>query len=621
VFFFWLFFFPVHPFCALPTIARFFGAKASSMHILGLSAMGHDSAAALLGDSGIVAAMEESKLTRSRAIEGIPREAIRYCLERAGISWRDVAQVAIASRPWRAWQRQAAFRARLVPLAPVSSGYFVNKASGELGRELNNVRIVRQMAGAPDARVESLDHHLCHGASAFYASAFERALVVSLDEKGDGRAGFVGLGEGTGLREVSSLVLPHSLAWVYSQVTRLLGFRPHGDEHKTQWLSIYGESGVSAGGGSAAVAGAADFTELFLEMLRREAPGPAHLNAKYFRHGYSGELSFTHEFYRRAGIAHEPADDAPETRVVEALRAKIAAGLQRACEIILCEWLARLREEHKERALCLAGGLFLNPLLVAAIEARAGFEEVFVQPAAGNEGTALGAAWLVWHQQLGRARMAAMAGPYWGPAYGNAEIKKVLENCKAAYHWCDSDERKLGEAVRLLQAGKIVAWFQGAADFGPRALGNRSLLASPWAPYVKENLNDYVKHRESFRPFALAIPEERCAEFFDCSANGRFLTTMARANAAGRKLLAPLPPGFLLPDNLVRLHVVHAADNPLFWKLLHRAGENAPAPILVNTSFNLFGEPLVVTPRDGVRSYFCSGADALLAGNFLLEKR
>ncbi len=356
-------------------------------------------------------------------------------------------------------------------------------------------------------------------------------------------------------------------------------------------------------------------------MLRREPRGPAHLNAKYFRHGFAGELSFTHEFYRRAGIAREPVADAPETRVDDALRVTIAAGLQRACETILCEWLAALREQFKERSLCLAGGLFLNPLLVAAIEARAGFENVFVQPAAGNEGTALGAAWLIWHQKLGRARMPAMPAPYWGPSFGNEEIKKVLDNCKAAYHWCDSDERKLGEAVRLLQAGKIVAWFQGAAEFGPRALGNRSLLASPWAPYAKENLNDYVKHRESFRPFALAIPEERCAEYFECSPNGRFLTTMARANEAGCKLLAELPPGFLLPGNLVRLQVVRSADNPLFWKLLNRAGENAPAPILVNTSFNLFGEPLVVTPRDAVRSYFCSGADALVAGNFLLEKR
>ena len=534
--------------------------------------MGHDSAAALLGDSGIVAAMEESKLARSRVIEGIPREAIRYCLERAGIGWRDVAHVAIASRPWRAWQRQASFRAKLAPLAPVSSGYFVNKASGELGRELNNVRIVRQMAGVPDGRVATLDHHLCHAASAFYASRFERALVVSLDEKGDGRAGFVGIGEGTGLREIASLALPHSLAWVYSQVTKLLGFRAHADEHKTQWLSIYDSGDGEARGGGAA-AGAAEFTDLFLEMMRREPRGACASEREIFSAWicggafvYARVLSAGGDCARagggRAGNAGGGGDCGRALRL----------GCSGLARLFCVNGSAALREQYKERSLCLAGGLFLNPLMVAAIEARAGFENVFVQPAAGNEGTALGAAWVVWHQQLGRERLAAMPAPYWGPAYSNEEIKKVLENCKAAYHWCDSDERKLSEAVRLLQAGKIVAWFQGAAEFGPRALGNRSLLASPWAPYAKENLNDYVKHRESFRPFALAIPEERCAEYFECSANGRFLTTMAKAKAAGRKLLADLPPGFLLPGDLVRLQVVRAADNPLFWKLLTSCG-------------------------------------------------
>src|SRR5579863_7411058 len=533
------------------------------MYILGLSAMGHDSAAALIGDSGVVAAIEEGKLARTRGVEGIPRAAINFCLERGGISWRDVAHVTIASDPARAWRRQAWYRARVAPFGPVSSGYFLNKAFGELGRELNNFRIVKQLAGAPAGRVEALDHHLCHAASAFYASPFEKALVVSLDEKGDGRAGFVGVGEGTGLREVSSLALPHSLAWVYSQVTKLLGFRAHADEHKTQWLSICVENGGDTGRGSGAVTEAADFTELFLEMLRREARGPAHLNAKYFRNGFAGELSFTHEFYRRAGIAQEPAEDTPETQGAEPLRARIAAGLQRACEIILCEWLAALREEFKERSLCLAGGLFLNPLLVAAIEARAGFENVFVQPAAGNEGTALGAAYLVWHQQLGRAPMAALPGPYWGPAYGNEEIKKVLDNCKAAYHWCDSDERKLGEAVRLLQAGKIVAWFQGAAEFGPRALGNRSLLASPWAPYVKENLNDYVKHRESFRPFALSVPDEDCARYFECSNLCEAMNSLAWA----RPTAQVLPEGFILPGGLIRLHIVRQQSNSLLWRL------------------------------------------------------
>ena len=570
------------------------------MYILGLSAMAHDSAAALISDSGVVAAIEEGKLARTRGAEGIPRAAIQFCLERAGITLRDVSHVAIASDPVQAWRRQAWYRTRVAPFGPVSSGYFLNKASGELGRELNNFRIVKQMAGAPAGRVESLDHHLCHAASAFYPSPFEKALIVSLDEQGDGRAGWVGIGEGAHIREVASVAIPNSLAWAYSQVTKLLGFRAHADEHKTQWLSLAGEP---------------VFADFFLTMLRKSAAGAPRLHARYFRREFAAELAFTGGFYRRVGITGTPelADDS--------VRANIAASLQKACETILCEWMAALRAKFQTRSLCLAGGLLLNPLLVAAIETGAGFESVFVQPAAGNEGTALGAAWLVRYREPARARLAPMPAPYWGPAYSNAEIKSVLDNCKATYRWCDSEERKLAETVRLLQGGKIVAWFQGAAEFGPRALGNRSLLASPWAPYVKENLNDYVKHRESFRPFALAIPEECCAEYFHCSANGRFLTTMATANDKGRKLLADLPPGFLLSGNRVRLHVVRSTDNPLFWKLLNDSGNNAPAPILVNTSFNLFGEPLVVTPRDAVRSYFCSGADALVAGNFLLEKR
>jgi len=561
--------------------------------------MTHDPAAALIGEQGVIAAIEEGKLTRTRTVEGIPRAAIQFCLERAGIDLAAVAQIAIGSRPIRSWERQILFRARLAPLAPASSGYFISKAFGELSRELNNFRLIRKMAGDAPGRVQSFEHHQCHAASTFFGSPFDRALIVTLDELGDGRSGSVSIGEGTRIRELKSLAFPNSLAWVYSQVTRLLGFRPHGEEHKTQWLGLAGEP---------------IFLDLFLDMLRGARKGPPHLNGKYFRRSYAGELSFSDEFYRRVGIvAAQPIAD-------DALRANIAASLQQACAVIVCEWLEATRQKTDSRSLCLAGGLFLNPLLVAAVESNTRFENVFVQPAAGIEGTALGAAYLVWHREDGRPRIGFAGAPYWGPEFSNDVVKSVLDNCKAFYKWCDSEDVKIGETIRMLHAGKIVAWCQGAAEFGPRALGNRSLLASPWSPYVKENLNDYVKHRESFRPFALAMPEEDCAEYFDYTSNARYLTTMARAKEMGQKLLAGLPPGFLLKGNLVRLHAVSSKDNPLFWNLLKRSRENAPAPILVNTSFNLFGEPLVVKPRDAVRSYFCSGADALVAGNFILKK-
>jgi carbamoyltransferase len=581
------------------------------MYILGVSAMGHHSAAALLGDSAIVAGIEESKLTRNRTASGIPREAIRFCLERAGISWNQIAHVAIASNPRSAWKRQTLFRARRAAVAPVQSSYFLNKALGELGRELNNQRLVKQMSGSGTAQVESFDHHLCHAASAYYASAFEQALIVTLDEVGDGRSGFVGLGAGSEIRELVSLAFPNSLAYVYSQVTQLLGFHAHSDEHKTQWLSLEGQP---------------VYRDVFLEILRREPNGAPRLDPKFFTRAFGAELSFTSEFYRRLGLQSPTVATSSATQSTSATlsteqRANIAASLQSAIEQTVCDWLATLRKEHNATSLCLAGGLFLNPLLVAAVESRAGFERVFVQPAAGNEGAALGAAWLAFHRHTKLPRASEMPAPFWGPSFSNQEIKEVLDNCKATYHFCDTDAHKIDTAAHLLRSGKIVGWFQGAAEFGPRALGHRSLLASPWAEYVTENLNDYVKHREAFRPFALSIPAEDALRYFHVSHNARFLTTMVVADDEGRALLGKLPRGFLLPGNLVRLHVVRESDNPTFWKLLKHCGEDAPAPMLVNASFNLFGEPLVVTPRDAVRSYFCSGVDALVAGSFLLQKK
>ena len=223
---------------------------------------------------------------------------------------------------------------------------------------------------------------------------------------------------------------------------------------------------------------------------------------------------------------------------------------------------------------------------------------------------------LVWHQAMQKPRLPAVRYMYSGPPCNRSEVKDVLDNCKARYSLQNTVERRLDATLDLLQSGKIVGWFQGAAEFGPRALGNRSLLASPWASYVKENLNDYIKHREWFRPFAVAVPEEDCAHYFECSQLCQSMNSLARIKPG----VNVLPDGFVLPGNLVRLQVVQQQANPLLWRLLKRVGEQAPAPLLVNTSFNLFGEPLVVKPRDAVRSYFCSGLDALVIDNFILSK-
>ncbi len=508
------------------------------MYILGLSSLEHGPAAAIIGENGLIAAIEEGKLARTRNAEGIPRRAIQFCLESAGVKWPDVDRIAIASRPGRAWSRTVLFRARLAPFAPKSSFYFLNKASGELGRELNNFRIIRDMAAGARDRVQGFDHHLSHAASAYFASPFDRALIVTLDERGDGRSGFAGTGEGKNIRELAGISFPHSLAWFYTQITKLIGFQPHGDEHKTQWLGTTGEP---------------VFADFFTAVLRRAPQSPPHLQSKYFQRDFAADLSFSDEFYKGLGIKREA-----QPHLEPKLCANIAASLQHACSEIVVEWVETLRKQTGHRNLCVAGGLFLNPLLVAAVEEKTGFENVFVQPAAGNEGTAVGAAWLAWHESPERSRVAPLASLYLGPQFSNEQIKQVLDNCKATYRWCNSEDQKVDEALSLLQAGRIVAWFQGAAEFGPRALGNRSLLASPWAPYVVDNLNDFVKHREPYRPFALSIPEEDCQEYFECTTNGRFMTTMATPTPKMRKLLEPVATGFIVQDR-VRLHIVARA--------------------------------------------------------------
>ncbi len=567
------------------------------MYFLGLSALAHDTSAALLGGDGFLAAIEESKLDRSRSTTGIPRAAIGFCLEHAGIVWRDVSAIAVASRPWRLWARRAAFRARFLLAAPVSSAYYQGKAVGELAAELNNQRILRLLSGDVHVPLLSFDHHLCHAASAFYASSFDRALILTFDEQGGGQCGIVALGMAGKIRVAHTTPFPNSLAWVYSQVTELLGYRPHEHEHKTQWLSLTAEP---------------RYMDIFLKMIRGPRALYPKLDSACFTRGFAGRLAFSQTFYDRLGISSHPP-----VHLSDEVRAALASSLQRACEIVVTELAQDLRQTHKIENLCLAGGLFLNPLLVAALEKDAGFARVFVQPASGNEGTALGAACLA-HQKMNPGRaMKTFGHVYLGPSYPNEEIKQVLDNCKAAYRWAASDEQRIDEAVKLLVAGKIVGWFQGAAEFGPRALGNRSVLASPWAPYVKENLNDYVKHREPFRPFALSIPQEDTQKYFALpTPAAQFMATMGQLRPEHSGLLST----HALPKGKVRLHVVPRAANPCYWSLLKAFGAQAPAPILLNTSFNLFGEPLVVSPRDAVRSYFCSGLDALIIGNFLLVK-
>jgi carbamoyltransferase len=260
-----------------------------------------------------------------------------------------------------------------------------------------------------------------------------------------------------------------------------------------------------------------------------------------------------------------------------------------------------------------AGGLGMNALLISSLEES---KQVFVQPAAGNAGTALGAVFYAWNNVFGQKKRAPLNDLCLGPSYTAEQVKQVLENCKLRFHYLMTTEELLARAVRDLNGEKIIAWMQGRMEFGPRALGNRSILASPLNPYSTENLNIYIKHRESFRKFAASVPEETAAEYFEAGPNARYLATVGRVRAPYRKTFEAA----VLDQDAVRVHLVRQQDNPLFHKLLHAAGKATGLPVLYNTSFNLFGDPLVCTPRDAVRSFYSSGVDALYVGNFVVEK-
>jgi carbamoyltransferase len=562
------------------------------MLILGLSPFRHDSSAVLLQNGAVKAAIENKKLSRSDS-QSLPTDAIRFCLESVGASWSDLDAIAIATRPIRAWVRRSWLRARLSARSPLAGAYYGAQGIGSLAQDLKDLRSLRRKGALPQ-KTSYFDHHLCHAASAFLLSPFDRALIVILDEGSDGHSGMIAIGEGKGIRVLRKISFQNSLAGVYSQVTGLIGFVPHREEHKTQWLSLEGEP---------------EFKAIFLEMLRKKGSTDPRLDHSFVDRGFSKWLTFSSKFYKQTGLPEDPQ------QLTETQRRALASSIQVACAEVVSTMVEQLCRQHGIPQVCLAGGLFQNPLLVSSVEKTVGMNQLFVPPAPGNAGTAVGAAQLAWHQGFDKPRGEPVSHAYWGPKFTGQQAKDVLDNSKARYFLQTTEDRRLDTTIQLLMTGKIVGWAQGACEFGPRALGNRSVLASPWAPYVRENLNDYIKLREWFRPFAISVTEEDCQQYFDCSPLCRFMSSMGsvRANSV-------LPDGFLLPGGRVRLHVVERRSNPLFWRLLKRFGDHAPAPMLVNTSFNMFGDPLVVSPRDIIRSYFCSGIDALVIDNFVLSK-
>ena len=524
------------------------------MVILGLGGIHVDAAAALVKGGAVMAAVEQKKIARHSRPGQTPMEAVDSCLHTARLERRHVDLVAVAR--------------------PLPSG-----AETALHLELRST--------FPNAEVMLLDHHIAHAASAYYASPFDEATVLTLDRQGDLRCGARWYGAGNRLTLDRELFFPDSLGDLYSRATTLLGFTANADEHKVQWLSTSGDD---------------RFVGLFEEAMGLASGWPRQ-NSAYFDSHRVASGGFGGRLYEALGIA----DGAP---VPAALKPHIAAGVQRAIEHAVAE-MAGSGEN-----LALAGGLAFNALLVHALETSGRWKNVFVQPVSGNSGTAVGAALHCWHAAGLQNARSPLQTLCLGPSYSAEETKRVLENCKLRFRYLLTEGELIDNAVAQLNEHKIVAWMQGRMEFGPRALGNRSILASPLDAYSTENLNTFIKHREPFRKFAASVPAELVNEYFDAGPNARFLATVSRVKPAHRATFETA----ILCQDFVRVHAVSKEDNPLYWSLLHAAGKSTGLPVLYNTSFNLFGDPLVCSPRDAVRSFYSSGIDTLFAGNFMVQK-
>ena len=521
--------------------------------VVGLGGLLSDPACCIVKDGDLVAAVEQAKVSRQDRPGSFPDEALAMALEVGGVRAGDIGCVALA-RPF---------------------------AHGS-----ESLSQIEMRARFPASEIVVVEHHHAHAASAYYASNFQAASVLSVDRAGDFRSAVSFHGERTHLTPVRELYFPDSIGDLFNRVTALLGYEARADEHKVQWMSASGEPA---------------YREVFQRVLRRVADNWPHTDRSYFDSDRLAQGGFSARFYAETGL---PIQE----KLSPAEKSDLAASLQSAVQDTIIAMFG------SASTVCIAGGLAMNALLIQALESR--FEHVFVQPVAGNAGTALGAALHAWHNFLGEEARVPFRTLCLGPSYSAPQIKPVLENCKLRFRYVLTEDELIQQAIDTLGDNKIVAWMQGRMEFGPRALGNRSILASPLNPYSTENLNVFIKHREQYRKFAASVPEERAAEFFEVGPNAKYLATAGRVKPEHVKTFQAA----LLNEDVIRVHTVNKDENPLYHALLTQTGRKTGLPVLYNTSFNLFGDPLVCTPRDAVRSFYSSGIDALFVGNFYLEK-
>ena len=562
------------------------------MNILGISCFYHDAGACLLRDGVIVAAAEEERFSRKKHDSGFPEQAVQYCLEAGDLVPEELDYVVFYEKPLLKFERIAASYAATFPH---SRGVFVKAMQTWLAEKLWVRSQIRKQLSYSGPILFG-EHHLSHAASAFFPSPYEDAAVVTADGVGEWDSTTIGYGHGLDLELTHEIQYPHSLGLLYSAFTAYLGFEVNEGEYKVMGMAAYGRP---------------KHADEVRKLIQLADDGSFHLDMRYF--GYHQSLrSINHAFVDLFGPPR------PAEAGVDEHYADIAASIQAVTEDAMLGLARRARELTGSKNLCMAGGVALNVLANARVLREAGFENLWVQPAAGDSGGCIGAATYLYHTVLREEGRHVMENAYLGPGYSDDEIQAFLREVDVPFTVLD-DVQVAPMVGRLLAENNVVGWFQGRMEFGPRALGSRSILANPTEAHMKDVLNEKIKHRELFRPFAPSVLKEAASTYFDF--DGRtpdrespFMLLVAKVREDKQHLV----PAITHADGTARVQTVSREQNPRYYSLIEEFGKITGVPVLVNTSFNVRGEPIVCTPQEAFNSFSHTDMDYLVLGNALV---
>lgn len=565
------------------------------MYVLGISCYYHDSGVALVEDGRLVAAAEEERFSRQKHDHGFPSLAIEYCLREAGITIEQVDHIAFYEKPLVKFNR---ILETILAYWPRTYKPWLTAIPLWLGHRLRIGGEIQEKLGT-DKEILFCQHHLSHAASAFLVSPFEEAAIVTADGVGEWTTTSWGVGRGSKIEMKKELRFPHSVGLLFSAITAYLGFRINDAEWKVMGLAPYGEP---------------KYVDKFREVVDIKDDGSIRLHLDYFVHAHSADRTISDKWETLFGQPQRPS----ETELTDFHR-DIAHSGQKIIEEIMVKMATHVQRETGMKNLCLAGGVGLNCVANWRILRETPFENIFIQPAAGDSGGALGTAFYIYNTVLKNPRVFRMDHALWGPSFTDDEIKVALDTVSAIYTHIADEDALLEETAKMIADGKVVGWFQGRLEFGPRALGARSLLADARDDKMKDVINAKVKFREAFRPFAPAILREYVHEYFDVprEMDLPFMLLVPRVQEDKREVI----PATTHKDGTGRVQTVTEQANGRYYRLIKKFYELTGVPVLINTSFNVRGEPIVCTPTDAYQTFVHTGIDAVVMGNYVVTRK